>query len=273
MEKITENMHGYRSWAAMLTEDGPRLEPEFHRTSGAWVKGVQPKAEHQGDAIFMFAHDMNRQIHDAPGKDCKCGYFGYFQPYNTKAHNLNRSKERLRVCGVIRGWGVTEVHEFGFRSQYAEIVAISPPVDAEDPTEVFGGSVRRRGMPGEAVLALLADYYEVPWYPSFADMVKAHPPTHENEEAPEPYGHLMITNPGVMPGSILSAKQVQDTLDYIQRRHGSASWFTSPGQTWHTGGIVSYTPPPQIQGRDPMLSIMDELNQPTKKRKWWQWRK
>lgn len=265
MEKITENMHGYRSWAAMLTEDGPRLEPEFHRTSGAWVKGVQPKAEHQGGAIFMFAHDMDGLTHEAPGKDCKCGYFGYFQPYNTKAHNLNRSKERLRVCGVIRGWGVTEVHEYGFRSQYAEILAISPPVDAEDPTEVFGGDGRRRGMPGDAVLSLLSDYYEVPWYPSFADMVKAHPPTHENEEAPTPADYL-ITSPGVVM-SAQSTQQFQNQLDKWIKQSlagGSFQFNTSPAIRWHTGGI---------QGRDPLLSIMDELNQPEKKRKWWQWRK
>lgn len=60
--------------------------------------------------------------HIAPNKDCQCGLYC--------VHNCDQlwsaySGNQNSICAAITGWGKIEVHEGGFRSEYAEIVLLA----------------------------------------------------------------------------------------------------------------------------------------------------
>lgn len=195
LEFFAGELHGYRSWKADVTEDGVRLVTEF-REQGVWVAGKQPKAVHVGSfpkaSEFVYlaskqGYDMRAcSEHDAPGTGCSCGYYGYYNP-NGSHHNLKQTDRNFRICGVIRGSGQVEMHEDGFRAEYAEILAVSPPRPERDHAEGSGWlPIINPGPPKVArppLMQLLATYYGVPWFESFEEMVKELPPTHQPEKA------------------------------------------------------------------------------------------
>lgn len=177
VELFAGDLHGYRSWAAKLTEEGVRLTAEY-RITDPWTPGKQPKAKcvPRTDSLsWIFNGSHAREHTHGPTPGCWCGYFGYYQHANEKHDNLVPSKDNLRVSGVIRASGMVEMHERGFRAEYAEILAISPPKPAADLPRV-----------SPTVLALLADHYRVPWFPTFEAMAAEFPPTHAEEPKPKP---------------------------------------------------------------------------------------
>ncbi len=61
--------------------------------------------------------------HLVPVPDCGCGFWAY---WDLQKHSTGT----LPVCGIVKGTGRTLIGERGFRSQYAEIVALHVPPSA-----------------------------------------------------------------------------------------------------------------------------------------------
>src|SRR5690606_26585181 len=157
---------------------GERLTSVIEETL-AWVPGVQP------DAVHLPYYRTAKPLVDdrpVPHQVCRCGYNAYYQPHE----QYMRATRKLRVAGVVRAAGTVVMCTRGWRAQRAEILAISPPLPAAHDYITpnwpgYGGAQ----IPGPSVMERLADYYRVPWFQSFPELVKAFPPTHEDFAPPE----------------------------------------------------------------------------------------
>src|SRR5690606_11510269 len=176
------DLHGYRSWATSVDPDfGLRLRAiSGFGAINTWRPGIQPAAVHRNAPT----------LHHAPHADCSCGYYAYYQPYVDRnqwtRHHLDASAVQTTITGVIRASGIVEMHEEGLRTQYAEILAICKPW-ADTPYYRYRARATEKSplVPSDKVMQMYADEYGVPWYPSFDELVKDFPPTHDVEKAPD----------------------------------------------------------------------------------------
>src|SRR5690606_19125231 len=144
--------------------------------------GVQPVAVHtavHADPWSVLPETLeNDESPPVPHPKCLCGYNAYYRP-DIERPALMAGAD-LRVAGVIRASGVVEMHEAGFRAQYAEILAIAPPRSTQN-----GGSDKTQEIIIKpSLLKVIADYYNVPWFETWGELVKNFPPTHAVEKAP-----------------------------------------------------------------------------------------
>lgn len=58
-----------------------------------------------------------RKCRQGPTEKCECGFYAW--------HDVSRLKEGSGIHGAILGWGRTVAHADGFRSQFAQIVALA----------------------------------------------------------------------------------------------------------------------------------------------------
>jgi len=101
-----------------------------------------------------------RHRHVAPMRDCSCGFYA-----GTDVAKLHRVlggpvDGHVVLCGV-QAWGKYIVHDWGFRAQYARIVAISDQLPSRVVRDVDGGVISvqaRRGIERD-VAAYLAEKY------------------------------------------------------------------------------------------------------------------
>jgi hypothetical protein len=262
-------LHGYRSWRAMLTPDGPRL---VALTRGEeWKPGRQPVAVHDGYAPAV-GHG-----HEAPGPNCDCGYYGYFQP---EGKNLQTLTDHLRVAGVIRGSGRVWMHEEGFRASYAEVLALAPTMTEVQPDQMsgfarvlIGGQVGEPRRAKAGALQLLADYYGVPWFETFDEMVKAFPPTHENEKAPEPAPGPFSSGGLVWGGGTLVGNSMSFTLNssgFVITKAEMEKFLADLGirSALPMTGVAAHVPPASFaDALEQKKQQQDEHNQMSKKDK------
>lgn len=104
---------GYRAWSL----NGYRLGSMNQHIDAAWTLGVN-EAKCQMDKL-SWAFTENAACAHAPGKQCHCGFNAWHDVINVGA------TREAPVVGAILGWGKIEVHARGFRSQFAQPVAIS----------------------------------------------------------------------------------------------------------------------------------------------------
>lgn len=107
---------GYRSWHVSTHGELSSLT-----AAGAWRPGVNRASCHRG------------LRHDAPAPDCECGLYA-----------LHRHRDRgwmpsgtNAVHGAVAAWGDLEIHDTGFRAEFARVVALTLPERAR-------GELRRR---------------------------------------------------------------------------------------------------------------------------------
>ena len=120
---------GYRIWRSRGQGRLLSLAHEFH-----WEKGT--------NTAICLRNDNPHEGQVVPVEDCGCGLYGWHSPETVPAGFL----DYRRVMGLVRGWGEVRVHKEGWRSQFAEVVAIIEQ----------GASIDRRHA-REA-----AEYYDVP---------------------------------------------------------------------------------------------------------------
>lgn len=84
--------------------------------------------------------------HEAPGRLCRCGFNALHGP---PEHEFD--EHRGAVLGAIAAWGQIEVHQAGFRAQFAQVIALAD------------GGVRRS--PRRSRIVRAATRYEVPLVP------------------------------------------------------------------------------------------------------------
>ena len=173
-------LRGYRGWRVILTEEAVTLQSLRPRYRQAWTPGVQPAAVHtaaHADPWSVLPEPLeNDESPPVPHPNCLCGYNAYYRP-DIERPALMAGAD-LRVAGVIRASGVVEMHEAGFRAQHAEILAIAPPRSTQN-----GGSDKTQEIIIKpSLLKVIADYYNVPWFETWDELVKNFPPTHDVEK-------------------------------------------------------------------------------------------
>ncbi len=86
---------------------------------------------------------------DAPYSECNCGLHAFSGPLDAQVIRLSR---RIAVYGPVLTWGRTQVHETGWRSQYAKPLALVRP-------RILTPKIRRRL---DLILEGLSKEYGVP---------------------------------------------------------------------------------------------------------------
>jgi hypothetical protein len=82
---------------------------------GAWQSG-------RNEAVCLrYGRPSADSEHKIPWEPCGCGYWAY---WDLQSHGASE----IRVCGVVKGTGRTLIGTKGFRSQYAEIIALHVPM-------------------------------------------------------------------------------------------------------------------------------------------------
>jgi hypothetical protein len=89
---------------------------------------------------------------------CGCGFWAYWADQASVSLN-----NKTAVSGIMEGWGKLIVGPFGFRAQYARIVALCPPAEYKYKTLSLN------------LAAMRAQYPGVKWYGSYGEMITAHP--------------------------------------------------------------------------------------------------
>lgn len=215
-EHIKGDMYGYRSWCVVDTElysllngnqkpwepgkqtayciesarhdmiDTPdHTVPEYRCSCGYfayWAKGPD-----QGNPLYNFSigHTVQALVNSAEidttaARNIADEYGPLYD--NLNLHAFSRNGYGTVVSGVVRASGNVIMHEYGFRSQFLEILALSPL-----PHPAWKGhydSCQQCGPWGWMLPELLhgaGTRYGVPTFETFDDLYREYPPTHKNE--------------------------------------------------------------------------------------------
>lgn len=128
---IGEYIVGYRQWK--LGENSTILHPVSRgRTwvTGDWSEAICDRANEHGVAGGRHAGffvPTNVLAHVAPDPNCECGLYALHTP-------TSRTTE-LAVTGAVIAKGLIEVHDTGFRAQYAKPVIFCLPELKDVPGE------------------------------------------------------------------------------------------------------------------------------------------
>lgn len=133
---LTEKVIGFRYW---------KPDHGWLQSQGIgehyWGRGVnEAKCEagmrSQGFAYFtwqltsasglgLYDEPKTTKPHHAPGNGCTCGLHAYHKPLPGLTGKGPFSGEAMHILGAVKAWGRMEVHANGFRSQYAEVLALA----------------------------------------------------------------------------------------------------------------------------------------------------
>ena len=98
----------------------------------------------------------------ASTRDHECGlhvyHGGEVDRFAEREHRVTRFTKKAIVPGVVEAWGRITVHDYGFRAQYARIVALAQP----------------KWMGPHRVRELQSRYPGVPFYPSLEAAMTNH---------------------------------------------------------------------------------------------------
>ncbi len=159
--------HGLRRWALHVDELGSVL----HGYGGtAWNPGGEATQARCLAATPSWSSSSvapGSTSHTAPDQDCRCGLYAHHPdvPQRIGGGRFRWANDPIYlpqgVLGVIEAWGRVELHQFGFRAQFARPIALAVHsayvgsfhgtwlaalaerydaicVEADDPTELAG---------------------------------------------------------------------------------------------------------------------------------------
>jgi len=129
---------GYREWSIRTEPSGrpPRLLSLFHPTTWPHDQPLSAVCLRPATSPDRSAHP----IHDGvPDESCQCGIYAFRRP---EFESLNGATGR-KVRGIVYGWGRYVLGTLGWRTQFASLVALLEPDEAQ------------------GLVADLADRYEV----------------------------------------------------------------------------------------------------------------
>jgi len=115
---IAGRIHGIRVWSIDYRDGSAHLEGV---TGRAWVAAGEPTVAKCGER-----RGRARRRHRAPAPDCGCGLYAV-HPHaaGTALAYMSGGSDLGTVAGIVEAWGRVEVHEDGFRAEYARPVAIA----------------------------------------------------------------------------------------------------------------------------------------------------
>ena len=115
---IPGRVYGLRSWAVASRDGKDGLEAPF--TGVRWPAG--------GNAIQACC--LASAEHEPPAANCACGIYAY-HPSEASVRELcwelrkdSRDPTAVRAIGIFEAWGSVEVHDSGFRAEYARPYAL-----------------------------------------------------------------------------------------------------------------------------------------------------
>lgn len=150
---VTEPIIGYRDWLLPFHDewDTPVLTSIVARA--AWERGTNVAGCYPSSPdIYTYS---KLYPHSSPHHKCGCGLHAY---HDLEIIERVRPSVTVRIRGLVRGWGSVFVHELGWRSEYAEVVALITYYHKNH------GDIIPKGTP--ITMERLARYYEVPLIPS-----------------------------------------------------------------------------------------------------------
>lgn len=110
---VPGRVYGLRSWAVASKEGEDGLEAPF--TGVRWPSGGDP----------IEARCLASADHQPPSAECTCGIYA-FHPGEDSARELYwalrqdpRNPSAVHAIGIVEAWGSLEVHDSGFRAEYA----------------------------------------------------------------------------------------------------------------------------------------------------------
>ncbi|MEX2196628.1 MAG: hypothetical protein WD844_15205 [Thermoleophilaceae bacterium] len=105
---------GFRAW--LLPDGGRALRPASY-SRAVWEPGPNRAACH----ALNFKRGLRDPPHAAPHGDCSCGLYAFHA-----ASTLEEGFRREDHCaGVVAGWGELELHQDGFRAEWAAVLALA----------------------------------------------------------------------------------------------------------------------------------------------------
>ena len=127
-------IHGIRVWQLGWVNGDAYLEG----FNGAeWVARGRP-------TVAACRRSGRRSLHRAPHHDCACGLYATHPDSAWFAFGLlyrKRTPPLARIAGIVEAWGRVELHEDGFRAEFARPVAVAlvgAPAESD-----LGGAVAR----------------------------------------------------------------------------------------------------------------------------------
>ena len=120
---VPGRLYGLRAWTV---GGGKRLEALAQH--GSWASGSNPTR----------ARCAAGRGHRAPAHDCSCGLYALHPSVAQCKSSFARARDAARagrtadVSGIVAAWGAVELHESGFRAEYARPHALLLPAGAGD---------------------------------------------------------------------------------------------------------------------------------------------
>lgn len=115
---IAGKVHGLRSWSIEFDAGRASLSGPYSDVN--WERGGAPTKAVCTDGHWPHAHDP-------PGKWCNCGLYALHPNPESAVQLMQGSNEGVwpaEICGVVEAWGRVEVHESGFRAEFARPYAL-----------------------------------------------------------------------------------------------------------------------------------------------------
>jgi hypothetical protein len=129
-EKIvaTQPVIGFRGWSVSQTTEWVKATP-FSKprqvVTGVTIDnaggGAAGSWRGREKAQALCSHGYARSIHQAPERNCNCGFYVYKQPSYVRAENYGQ------VSGAVICWGKLIEHPEGFRAEWAQPICITLP--------------------------------------------------------------------------------------------------------------------------------------------------
>lgn len=159
---------GYRQWRTDLS--GALRSVSYDYTWSKAESATCREIERTGG--WLYGHSDEKHPAQIPADQCGCGIYGWYQP----DHSYQRHSGD--VLGVVKVQGLTLMGTHGFRTQKAEVVAVSRPKGLE--TGEGSTPEERARISVDRVLRWEADvqsrYPGIEVYSSPAELIMAHPP-------------------------------------------------------------------------------------------------
>ena len=112
---VPGRIYGLRTWRVRWSAERPILSGVFQST--AWAGGLEAtRARCRGKG----------RNHEAPAPGCRCGIYGMHPSQIGEWFEMTRRPFDWgpSVHGIVEAWGRVELHEDGFRSEFARPFAI-----------------------------------------------------------------------------------------------------------------------------------------------------
>lgn len=132
-EPVAERIVGFRAWSIDTASTAPLLGPNFtggRRVSGRGLLRSIYQTDFRwgpGKNISECGRKTQPYAHSQPVDDCMCGFWAYT---NGSSHYVTVAGPA--AFGMIEGWGHIVIGPYGFRAQYARIVALCFPTNVPD---------------------------------------------------------------------------------------------------------------------------------------------